>query len=375
MVNSNIFRNIARQIISTCLKVKRGDMVTINSWHHMMNLAEELALISYQVGAIPIITYMSDRIWYEIMNELDQQTLSQTPKHLLKMVEGETICINIHGPEDPLSTRKLKSDNLKAIRKAYQPIIDKERDLRVKVADIYLGKVTKKRAKIYGLDYDWWFQMILNSLMVDYNEIKTLGYRIAEIISRGKRLEIIAEDTYLTADIGDRPIYIDDGVIDEKDIKDGRTTTMLPTGKLEFAPIEISVEGSVKFDLPILALGKKINALSWEIRRGKLVKFNAEENLDIFKSIYESMTGDKSMIGRIIIGLNPGIEPDGVFDSLIQGAVSIGIGYNMDIGGKNKGNSYYFGTLSKPTINIDGETIISNGKMFLCSILNDLKKY
>ena len=360
-----ILRRIADQVVDKCLRIRSGDMVTINAWHHMVELAEEIAFKCYSVGAVPLITLMTDNLWYRLMSNVDPVNLSKTPVHVLRMLEGETVCINIHGPETPPSLRNLRPENLEALRRAYEPIGKREKELRIRVADIFLGKVTPQRAKIYGLDYEWWSRMIMNSLMTDYERIKEVGGRIGNILERGHTIEIIADGTNLTAQIYGREVYIDDGVIDEMDIEEGRNFTMLPTGKLEIAPLEESAEGVVSFDLPIFSLGKRIDGLVWKFQNGKLVEFSSKRGIDVFKRIYESMSGDKDVIGRIIIGLNPEIKPHGIFDSLIRGSVSIGIGFNEDLGGKNKGSSYFFGTVFRPTVKIDGKTIIKNGEFVI----------
>jgi len=362
-MEKHIIEKIAKQIVDNCLRIRSGDMVTINTWHHMIELAEEIAFRCYYVGAIPLITLMTDNLWYRLMSDISENILSRTPAHVLKMIEAETVCINIHGPESPPSLMNLKPRNLEAIRRAYEPIGKREKELGVRVADIFLGKVTPQRAKIYGLEYNWWREIIIKSLMTDYDRIKKIGERIGIALEKGSEVEIIANNTSFTAELGGRETYIDDGIIDEMDIEKKRLYTMLPAGKIEIAPLETSANGKVSFDLPIFSLGKRIKKLVWEFQDGKLTAFHAKENLDIFKRIYENMSGDKNRIGRIIIGLNPEIKPHGIFDSLILGSVSIGIGFNEEIGGKNKGTSCFFGTISKPTVKIDNKIIIKNGKI------------
>jgi len=49
-------------IVRNCLRVRENDMVTINTWHHTIDLAEELAFECYKVGAVPLITLMADNL-------------------------------------------------------------------------------------------------------------------------------------------------------------------------------------------------------------------------------------------------------------------------------------------------------------------------
>jgi len=331
----------------------------------MIDLAEEIAFRCYSVGAVPLITLMTDTLWYRLLNDVNVDNLSKTPTHVLKMLEEETVCINIHGPEEPPSLKSLRPESLEAIRQAYEPIGRREKELKVRVADIFLGKVTPQRAKVYGLDYHWWKEMIINSLLTDYRRIKETGEKISDVLGEGNRIQIISSNTNFTAEIGGREVYVDDGIIDDADVEKGRVFTMLPTGKVEIAPLESSADGVVSFDLPILSLGKRINGLVWRFHDGKLTDFSSETNLDVFIRIYESMSGDKDRIGRVIIGLNPEMKPHGIFDSLICGAISIGIGFNEDLGGKNRCTSYFFGTILRPTVKVDDRIIIKNGKLTL----------
>lgn len=61
-MEKHIIEKIAKQIVDNCLRIRSGDMVTINTWHHMIELAEEIAFRCYYVGAIPLITLMTDNL-------------------------------------------------------------------------------------------------------------------------------------------------------------------------------------------------------------------------------------------------------------------------------------------------------------------------
>jgi len=73
--------------------------------------------------------------------------------------------------------------------------------------------------------------------------------------------------------------------------------------------------------------------------------------------------GEWDRIGGLIIGLNPAIKPPCIFDELARGAVSIGIGYNRDIGGKNNASASYAATLTKATLEVNGETLVEKGRL------------
>ena len=72
----------------------------------------------------------------------------------------------------------------------------------------------------------------------------------------------------------------------------------------------------------------------------------------------------RNLIASLAIGLNPGAETIGFFtDRIVQGTVSIAIGGNSGMGGDNKTIFGNEGTLKKPTLEVDGVKLISEGKI------------
>jgi leucyl aminopeptidase (aminopeptidase T) len=137
----------------------------------------------------------------------------------------------------------------------------------------------------------------------------------------------------------------------------------LPTGSVTVSVVEDSALGKVTFDLPVPHLGKLVHGLQWVFENGRVVAFNAEKNLDAVKPVFDRAHGDKDKIASLTIGLNPRAKTGFISDSLAKGAVTIGIGSNLDIGGKNDSDYGFEATLSQATIELDGRTVVENGKI------------
>ena len=66
------------------------------------------------------------------------------------------------------------------------------------------------------------------------------------------------------------------------------------------------------------------------------------------------------------MGLNPKVDLIGyTTDELSLGTVTIGVGANKGIGGKNDSSFSFSGTVTKPTVEIDGQTIMVDGRITL----------
>ena len=77
----SVLKKVAWQIVRNCLRVRENDMVTLNTWHHTIDLAEEIAFGYYKVGTVPLVTLMTNNLWYRIMNELPAENLVETLLH------------------------------------------------------------------------------------------------------------------------------------------------------------------------------------------------------------------------------------------------------------------------------------------------------
>jgi leucyl aminopeptidase (aminopeptidase T) len=117
------------------------------------------------------------------------------------------------------------------------------------------------------------------------------------------------------------------------------------------------------FDQPVAMRGKMLQGLNWEFKNGHLTSFSAAANLDVFKGLYEKSSGDKDRLANLVIGLNPNAELIGFNDRIVLGTASIGIGGNKSIGGANEAEFGHEQTLRKPTIEVDGQKLVVDGRI------------
>ncbi len=107
-----------------------------------------------------------------------------------------------------------------------------------------------------------------------------------------------------------------------------------------------------------------IRNLRWKFEAGQLVDYDADKNVKAFADYYEASKGDKDRIGWISVGLNPRATYLGGFlDSIVSGAVSIGVGANDELGGTNKGLFGWGATLPHATLEADDMTIVTDGTL------------
>ena len=209
--------------------------------------------------------------------------------------------------------------------------------------------------------------MTQDSIKIDYAKMTELGRKISNRLERGSKVHITSRTgTDLKFEITKRPVHIQDGIVDDDDIRRGLVSTQLPSGKVEVPPIEDSARGTVVFDSPRALKGRLVSGLSLTFEKGKIVKFQAKDYEETFKEVLEISKGDKDIIAQFDIGLNPRVELIGyTTDELALGTATIGVGANRGIGGRNDSSWTFAGTVAKPTVEVDARKIITDGKISL----------
>jgi leucyl aminopeptidase (aminopeptidase T) len=358
-------KQIATRIVNECLQIQPGEQVIVASWDHTTDYANALALEVEHAGGISTTTLMGNDFYWSYLKEVPEAQYARRQKGFLSLLDQTDAFIQLGGPKDPSVFPTVPPERLGKMFEGQKIVNDKFLERNIRVLNLPLGLVTPERAKTYGFDYENWQRVTTNSLDVDHAKISALGGKIESKLRNVTNVRITASNgTDLQLKLKNRPIQVHDGIIDKADLDKGMRFEALPAGAIELAPDETSAHGTVLFDQPTALAGKMIGGLRLEFENGHLAKYTAQSNLDAFKGLYENAAGDKDRVADIAIGLNPRAELIGFFnDRLVQGTVSIGIGGNQGIGGSNVTQFGHEETLRKPTLTVDGYTLINAGKL------------
>lgn len=330
-------------------------------------MADALTLETYQAGAIPVVTLSTDQSFLDYVTKVPQKYYGKEPKAMLSLLEDIDAQVQLFGPKDPKILKAAPAEQMAKVFDSDKPLMQKIENRQIRTAYLPVGYMTSERAQNYGLDLDSWRRNFDQSLDADMMKVSELGKKLAQKLQNAEKVQVThGQGTKLTFAIRHRPIFIRDGIIDQDDLSKGNYSEYLPSGAVTVAPIETTAEGEVVFDQPQAYMGKMIKGLRLLFQNGRLSSYEGTDNLDVFDGMYRGATGDKDKIAFFSIGLNPNAKYMGIFgDQLVQGAVTIGIGQNKDVGGENDTTSGYAQTITKASVTVDGKPLLSEGKFQL----------
>jgi leucyl aminopeptidase (aminopeptidase T) len=362
-----LYEELAKTVVRDSLRIDSNDVVTITTWDHTIDVANALAVECFKQGADAFINLWTDEYYYGLLRELSEESLGEPSKICEAFTEAETATINMFGPRNPEGLKAISPSKVNAWgegeRKAHYP---KNIERQIRNVNLPLALLTRERAKVYDFKFENWKKVMNNALAMDLKKIAKKGREVAAILEKAHTVRLTASNgTNLTFELGNRPVHVDDGIIDKEDIAKKSFDAQLPAGSVLTTMNETSGNGKVVFDQPLQQMGLNIIGIEWKFKDGKLTSMTAKKNLEPLSKQFEKGTGDKDRISFLQVGLNPTAQYGYLMDHIVEGAVQISIGDNEYVGGKNESSFGMVATMGKATLQVDKRTIIKNGQFML----------
>lgn len=214
-----------------------------------------------------------------------------------------------------------------------------------------------------GIDLD----ILAASTNIPFREASGLATTYRDVLSRGKKVEIITRDQTgkehrLAFSVAGREGHADGGVVGPGEIIN------FPTGEAYIAPVEDSAHGSIVINgsIPDAVLGNREIVLYFQ--EGRMIPTQtigtAEQQIrELLRSLEETSRsdgGNSYCLGEFGIGCNPGytkLTGRQVVDEKVAGTVHIALGENKVFGGNVRADTHLDLVLYPTSVLVDDETI------------------
>jgi len=201
----------------------------------------------------------------------------------------------------------------------------------------------------------------------DYQVVFDITEKLAKILNDGNEIHVTSEaGTDLWASIKDIGYYLDAGYAPYPG-----TVCNLPAGEAWGGPAEFTAEGKIVVDGAIaMGIGTQPvnpNPLILTLEKGRVVKVEGGVEANRIQELIETHK-DADVLAEISPGTNPYIRLNGDCnhnDKKMYGTAHVAIGHNafqIYPHGSIHTDVHLDMVLLRPTITVDGQTIISNGQ-------------
>jgi leucyl aminopeptidase (aminopeptidase T) len=357
---------LAENAVKNCLRIRPDDNVTIFCYPHTLSLAEDLATECFKVGADAFLDLYTDRFYSSYMKHLSAERLRNHSAFCRGLSELSTAIFWVGAANDPVVYRQVPTDKMAANDEAETEAHRPMRERKVRSLSLGVALVTKPRAKAYGYNFAAWDRMVRAASAVPAKVLRTTGQRLSGVLGTADDVHVTAPGgTDVTFSVRGRQPMVYDGIVDDEDIAAGVYEASIPSGSVTIFPDETSAEGVVVFDVPQAWAGRTIRRMRWEFHEGRLTGFEGDAAALALRKQYEASSGDRDRIASFTIGTNPKATLGFLQNSLVRGAVSLGVGGNEFFGGSNKSAFGFESTVRAATVEADGKPIVREGKVLI----------
>lgn len=362
-------RKLARNVILNTLRMHRGENLLIETWSATLDWAESFVLEARIVGARPMLVVEDEPTLWKSVEEAPAAHVGRVGSHEWAALKATDAHVYLYGPLETAREEALPDSivgRINADDHEWFRLVEKH---GIRSARWDLGRTSALGAERYGVDLESWRRELVEAASVDPRTLQKDGQRIARALRTGREVTITHPNgTELTLHLTGRAPRVDDGVIDDDDIRAGNVMTVVPSGVVQSTVKESEGEGTFVANVPgVMFLHGRESALRpgrWEFRRGRLAEYHFDSGAEEFRRAQSTLGAGKDRPGMISVGLNPAISSIPLLVDQEKGVVTVAIGRNAHLGGQTR-TPHFTAYLSVrgATLRIDGRTLVDHGEL------------
>lgn len=362
-------RELARIMLHQSLRMKRGENVIVDTWSGTLSWAESVVLEARILGARPILLVEDEATYWKSVDEAPTPNVGQVGSHEWAALKESDAYVYFYGPMDAAREETQPPSlqhRLQAIDHEWFRLIEKH---GVRCVRFDLGRTSELWARRYGVDLDRWRRELIEGSTVDPRSLQKDGTRVADVLRRGRAVSIShSNGTDLRLRLARRKPTVDDGVIDEGDVRAGNVWTTLPSGVATVAVDETYAEGRFVADTPGVMFyqgrDSPLSAGTWTFRQGRLAEYSFGSGSEEFLRLFPKLGAGKDRPGLLSVGLNPHTSAIPLLFDQERGKVTIAIGHNSHHGGATRTPHFSaYQSLGGATLEVDGKIVVDAGEL------------
>lgn len=354
---------LAEAVLGPCLGVRRGEAVTIETWDHALPWARAFVLEARRRGCEPSLVVEDEATFFRSLARSDARTV---PSASAAFAKGSDAYVYFPGPEAFPRLLGLSSEELDAVLARHG--VGWRRAARragLRAARVVAGTATPTAASRFGVDRDAWQRELVRASLVSPDRLDRAAGPLVRRLRRARRVHLLHPNgTDLHVELARAAPVVEDGRVDRADRRAGRLWTQIPTGVVA-VPLRSGVAEGVfesnretyhRYSDSPVTVGARFT-----FHRGRLTQYAFDRGGTAFARAYARGGRGREQPGALTFGVNPAISRAPEVGEVAAGAVSLLLGGNRSLGGRNPSPFAYLSTLAGATVELDGRPFLEDG--------------
>ncbi|MFB6127958.1 MAG: aminopeptidase [Halolamina sp.] len=346
-------REHARIVVDHSTDVSAGDLVVVK----LPPGAEDLGVALHEAigerGATPVYLNGSLRARRAYLRAAEEYA---EPVHETALYEAADVVIRARAFDNATEKADVPSDDLAAHQSAYSPT---KEELLSKTWCL-TQHPTSGSAQLAGMSTAEYENFVYDAVTLDWARQREFQAQMVEILDPAEEVRVVSgDDTDVRMRVAGNHTLNDDGEAN------------LPGGEVFTAPVKHSVEGEVRFDMPLHRDGREIEDVRLTFEDGRVVDHDADRNEALLTEILNTDEGAR-YLGELGIGMNRAIDrfsANMLFDEKMGDTVHMAVGkaYPDTVGDDNECNQsaqhvdMIVDMSEDSRIEVDGEVVQRDG--------------
>ena len=345
----------ARILVDHSAEIEAGDNVLVTA----PAVAEDLVVALYEElgkrDANPMQLGGSSRASRAFLKAADPDQF-ELPDHTFAAISEADAAIRVRADRNTNEQGDVDPEVNTAFQKVRQPISEEMMEKRW-VLTQYPAPGNAQDAEMSTAEYE---DFVYDAINKDWEAQREHQAQMVEILDEGSEVHIKSGSET------DLRMNVDDMITQNDDAEHN-----LPGGEVFTAPVPDSVEGTVLFDMPLMAQGREITDVALEFEDGQVVEHSAEKNESVLSAVLETDDGARR-IGELGIGMNRSIDQftyNMLFDEKMGDTVHLALGraYEDTVGADRERNDsaihmdMIVDMSEDSVIEVDGEVVQQDG--------------
>jgi aminopeptidase len=363
MATNDIIKKYAKLLVNYSLGLKKGDKFLIQSTYLAEELLTEVYALALKVGAYPefkIALNGTEKIFFDNASGSQLEYISELSKYVY---ENYDVVLNVLAPfnlKELQNVEPAKKQKCGAARAELNKIFMK-RAAENKLRWTLCVFPTNSEAQECGMSQSEYADFVYNCCFLYeddpigcWKKLESDQQRIVDFLNNRKEIHFKGNNIDVRFKTAGRKWINSSGKHN------------MPSGEVFTAPIEDSVNGTIRFSYPGIYMGQEIADITLEIKDGEVIKAHAAQGQDLLNNILE-IPGARRF-GEAAIGNNRRVNKftkNMLFDEKMGGTIHMALGTAYpETGGKNESGIHWdlLADMNDGKILADGKTIYENGK-------------
>jgi aminopeptidase len=363
------YRKLAEALIGYALGIGAGDKVLISSTPLAAPLVREAYRAALRVGAHPEVQLVQEELREIMLREGSDEQLGYLSGMRLAEAAYYDARLQIGATENTMALSGVDPGRIALLQGAHAPVGKRLAERRTSKELRYTSTLfpTQASAQQAGMSLAEYEEFVFSACLIDRDDpaaawraLSAEWQRIADFLAARDEIRIVAPDTEITYRVGGR-IWINSSGSNETG------SLNFPSGEVYTAPIEDSVNGTVRYSYPAIYQGNVVEDVRLTFAAGKVVAASAARGQALLEAMLAIDPGAR-FVGEVAFGLNENIRrftSNILYDEKIGGTMHMALGQAyLNTGGTNNSALHWdlICDLREGRVYADGELCYEGGR-------------